>query len=68
MPTPSVNAVPARPAPDGLRYQVITGSGEEFARAVSAALDAGYQLQGPPVLGHDAENRTVLAQALTWPS
>lgn len=32
-------AAAARPAPGGLRYKVITGTGDEFARAVSRALD-----------------------------
>ena len=39
----------------------------EFARAVSRALDEGYELQGPPALGLDADQQTVLAQAVVWP-
>ena len=64
---PGPTDVAARPAPGGLRYKVITGTGDEFARAVSRALDEGYELQGPPALGLDADQQTVLAQAVVWP-
>jgi len=59
-------AVRVAPAPDGLRYRLLTAEDElELARAVSDALERGYVLHlGPTVTV--AGDRTVLAQAVVW--
>lgn len=54
--------------PDDLpRYRLLTGPDDEvFCRRVSAALDMGYELYGPPCITFDGE-RVIVAQAVLWP-
>lgn len=54
--------------PDDLpRYRLLTGPDDEaFCRRVSAALDMGYELYGPPSISFDGE-RVIVAQAVLWP-
>jgi hypothetical protein len=50
-----------------LRYRLITGTDDvEFCRAVSAALDEGYELHGSPSVSV-SENGVVVAQAVILP-
>jgi hypothetical protein len=55
--------------PDGLpAYRVLTGPDDaSFCHRVSAAVDLGYLLYGPPCTTFDGET-VVVAQALVWPS
>lgn len=49
-----------------LRYRLLTGPDDEvFCQRVSAALDEGYTLHGPPAITFDGEH-VVAAQALVW--
>lgn len=54
--------------PDDLpRYRLLTGPDDEaFCRRVSAALDMGYELYGPPSISFDGE-RVIVAQTVLWP-
>jgi hypothetical protein len=47
-----------------LRYRVLTGPDDHvFCRRVSAALDEGYRLFGPPAVTFDGDN-VIVAQAI----
>ena len=50
-----------------LRYRLLTGPDDRaFCERVSAALDEGYQLHGPPTLTFDGE-RVIAGQAIVLP-
>ena len=50
-----------------LPYRLLTGPDDvEFCRRVSAALEEGYELHGPPALTFDGE-RVIAAQAVVLP-
>jgi hypothetical protein len=53
-----------------LRYRVLTGPDDRaFCEEVSAAMDEGYRLHGPPSVTFDGE-RVIVVQALVldpWP-
>ena len=51
-----------------LRYRVLTGPDDRaFCERVSAALDDGYTLHGPPTLTFDG-TRVIVAQAIVLDS
>jgi hypothetical protein len=50
-----------------LRYRVLTGADDaEFCKRVSAALDEGYELHGPPTLVFNGL-KVIVGQALLLP-
>lgn len=50
-----------------LRYRCLTGPDDaEFCKRVSAALDEGYVLVGPPAVTFDGKS-VIVAQAVVWP-
>jgi len=57
------------PPPDGLpTYRVLTGPDDaSFCHRVSAAIDLGYLLYGPPCTTFNGAT-VIVAQALVWPS
>lgn len=64
--TPAVSSAPAASsAPAGGRYQVFTGSPDEVAAQVSAALESGYETVAGPAIALDGD-RVVAAQAVVW--
>ncbi len=50
-----------------MAYRLLTGKDDSaFCHRVTAALNAGWQLYGPPALTYDPEKREIVcAQALT---
>lgn len=52
---------------DRLRYRCLTGADDRaFCERVSAALDDGYVLHGPPSVTFDGQ-RVIVAQAVVLP-
>lgn len=52
-----------------LRYRLLTGSDDRaFCETVSAALDDGYILHGPPSITARPDGTVVCAQAVVLPS
>ena len=57
------------PPPNGLPiYRLLTGPDDaEFCKRVSAALEIGYVLYGPPTMTYDTEHkRVIVGQAVFW--